>query len=486
MKRTKIVCTIGPASESRIMISKMVKAGLNVARLNFSHNTYHHHSTLIENIRAVSKRLKQPIAIMQDLQGPRIRIGKLQPNGIQVTEGLKVVLVPEGESIAIKPGEVMIPMQYPKLYADLKPKDPILIDDALIQLTVESIKDRLIHCRVITNGIIKSHKGMNFPKSDISSPAVTAKDLRDVEFGIKKNVDFVSLSFVKKASDITNLRNYIFKLEKKYKLFKKGMPTVRTHIVAKIERREAVKDFDDILRVADGIMIARGDLGIEMPLEDIPLIQKKIIKKCNAAGKPVIVATQMLDSMVRNPVPTRAEVSDIANAILDGADAIMLSGETATGLYPLKAVQVMSRVAHEVEDTEIKEQREFRPKIKRGDQISEAVSRAVLEIAEDVHARLIVCATTSGFTARTIVKYKPAIPVVAVTASEKTQRQLCLSWGTSVFEMPFVSSVSVLINHVTALAKKNLSVKTGDKIVVCAGHPFGYSRETNLVKVFKI
>jgi len=492
MKRTKIVCTIGPASETKTKIEQMVLAGLNVARLNFSHGAYKHHAMLIANVRAVSKKLDSPVAILQDLQGPRIRIGEVAKEGIKVEAGQIISLVPENYRLALKDVATFIPIQYPDLYKDVKPGDPILIDDAKIELKVLDIKNRAIRCQVKIGEVINSHKGMNFPKSTITTPAITEKDRADMRFGLEQNVDFIALSFVKDAADIIQLRKLIHqheaRLGRKMKDFKKpqrsgNWPGTHTKIIAKIERPEAVSHFEEILAAADGIMVARGDLGLEIPLEDLPLIQKKIVRRCVQESKPVIVATQMLDSMIRYPVPTRAEVSDVANAILDGTDAIMLSGETATGKYPLKAVRVMAKISNTVEKREIEEHQEMEDLLKKVGGITETVSYAVQEIADDVKAKLIVCATTSGFTARSIAKYRPRLKIVALTATEKTQNQLSLTWGVEAYHIPFAESLSQLILRIKKLLQGKRIVKKGDVVVIAAGHPFGYLGQTNLIKV---
>jgi len=470
----------------------MVSSGLNVARLNFSHGTYKHHTMLINNIRIVAAKLNQPVAILQDLQGPRIRIGNVAKEGIKVEKGQVISLVPENFKIALKDVATFVPIQYPNLYRDVKPKDPVLIDDARIELQVMAIRGKAIKCKVKIGEVINSHKGMNFPKSDIKAPAVTAKDKEDLKFGLKQNVDFVALSFVKDAADIINLRKAIHQLEmrlgRRQKDFKKpkrsgNWPGTHTKIIAKIERPEAVAHFEEILKAVDGIMVARGDLGLEVPLEDLPLIQKRIVRRCVQESKPVIVATQMLDSMIRYPVPTRAEVSDVANAILDGTDAIMLSGETATGKYPLRAVRVMSKIANEVEGMEIKQHEEIEESLKKVGGITETVSYAVQSIADDVKAKLIVCATTGGFTARSITKYRPSIAVVALAASEKTKNQLCLTWGVDPYHLPFASNFNQLIAKIKKLLLSKKLVEKGDVVVIAAGHPFGYLGQTNLVKV---
>ena len=492
MKRTKIVCTIGPSSESRSKIEQMIVSGLNVARLNFSHGTYEHHLMLINNIRQAVAKIGASVAILQDLQGPRIRIGKVAKEGIKVQAGQKIYLVPEHFKIALKDITTFIPIQYPNLYRDLKPGKMILIDDGKVQLQVSAIKNKAIECKVKIGDLITSNRGMNFPQTLISAPAITEKDKADLLFGLKQNVDFVALSFVRDANDIISLRKIINQIEtrlgRKLKDFKKpkragNWPGTHTKIIAKIERPQAITNFEKILEASDGIMVARGDLGLEVPLEDLPLNQKRIIQRCVAVSKPVIVATQMLDSMIKYPVPTRAEVSDVANAILDGADAIMLSGETATGKYPLPAVKVMAKIANEMEKNGINKSAPLPTKLKMAGDITETVSYAVQNIAQQVDAKLIVCATTSGFTARSIVKYRPKITVLAMAATEKTKNQLCLSWGVQPYYLPFVSNFNDLIGKIKKmLLAKNL-VKPNDIIVIAAGHPFGFLGKTNLVKV---
>ncbi len=493
MKRTKIVCTIGPASETKTKIEQMIKSGLNVARLNFSHGSYKHHEMLIKNIRDISRKLKSPVAIMQDLQGPRIRIGNLAKEGIKVEKNQKISLVPERYKVSLKDVLTFIPIQYSELYKDVRPGDPILIDDAKIELKVLKITGKAILCEVIIGDVINSNKGMNFPKTEISTPAITKKDKEDLEFGLRQEVDFIALSFVKSAKDIIDLRKEIFRIERKLgrkiKVSKEKTsynvgPKTLTKIIAKIERPKAVSNFEEILSASDGIMVARGDLGLEIPLQDLPLIQKRIVRRCVQEAKPVIVATQMLDSMIRYPVPTRAEVSDVANAILDGTDAIMLSGETATGKYPLKAVQVMSKIAAEMEETEMDEHEKIEDELKtKKSGITENISYASQNIAEEIKAKYIICATTSGFTARAIAKYRSNIPIIAVTLYQKTQNQLCLTWGVKSHCLPSFKSFNDLIKKIREILKSEKLVKQGDKILISASYPFSYHGKTNLIKV---
>ncbi len=493
MKRTKIVATIGPASENKKILAKMFQAGMNVARLNFSHNVQKHHLLLINNIRQTAKKLDQNVAIIQDLQGPRIRTGNVGTEGIEVNKGDSVILfysdspAPKKSKkfIDVKPKRV--PIQYQNLYRDVKRGDRILIDDGLIELKVVKISSKDIHCQVKLGGVIKTQKGMNFPKSTIQADPLTKKDLKDLEFGIKHGVDYVALSFVRNARDIENLRKKIFSYEKKYlkKKYKKlcdRQKSPLTKIIAKIERRLAVKNFDTILKVADGIMIARGDLGIELPYYDVPLIQKKIIKKCNYAGKPVIVATQMLESMVRSPIPTRAEVSDVANAILDGTDAIMLSGETATGRYPLKAVKVMRRIAHEVEPTEFKIHQELELQMKRIESLVDYVAFDAQNMAEKMQCKAIICLTESGHTARMIERYKSRIPLLAFTPYNKIRNQLSLIWGVEAYYITFVKHYGKMMASIFALLKQKKKVKSGDLVLICAGQIFSLFDRDNFIR----
>jgi len=495
MKKTKIVATLGPASEDKVILKKMVKAGMNVARLNFSHNVHKHHAMLIANIRSVSKELSQPLAILQDLQGPRIRLGNVDEKGIEISTKSIIVLFPEEEKVVSGKDEIFVPIQYPQLYKDIKPGEPILIDDATIELKVSKVVGKNIYCSVVTPGLIKSHKGMNFPKSTISCPAITDKDIADVEFGVKQKVDFVALSFVKDAKDIISLRKRIYALEKKYKhQTYDRVPTktdsansvggVHTRIIAKIERREAIENFDEILNAADGIMVARGDLGIELPFEQLTLIQKNIIEACRKIGKPVIVATQMLDSMIRNPLPTRAEVSDVANAIFDGTDAIMLSGESATGKYPLKAVEAMNKIAGAVEQRTVKEFEKRELDFKNVSTLFHILGFMAQDVAEDLaDAKFIVTTTLSGFTAHSISRFKPSLPVIAVTPASQTASQLALSWGVQSQVVAFTKSFDQTLSNIRKILISQKLVKKGDKVIILSSHPNGFVEGVNTLKV---
>lgn len=475
MKSTKIVCTIGPASEKPAILEKMIKAGMNVARLNMSHGDYVWHSRAISAIRGAAKKLNEPVALLLDLQGPKVRIGELGSRNYELRVGKTVVLTTG------KGGNDKIPSGYKNLHKDVAPGDRLLLDDGLLELRVIKITGRDIACEVITGGKLTSYKGINLPTASLSIPAITEKDKADLKFGIKQGVDWVALSFVKNAKEIYDLRYLIKQCETETGI-KKQAPIL---IIAKIEKHEAIKNFDEILAAADGIMVARGDLGIEMPAEDVPIIQKMIIEKCLAAAKPVIVATQMLDSMIRNPRPTRAEVSDVANAVIDHTDAVMLSGETANGKYPLDAVETMAKIIQETEKSHYDDliTRDIVKKIKAA---SEAISNMATILARRVNTKLILAASLSGETGRIISRYRPELPILVATDAERVQRQLNLSWGVVPFVLPQCRSVEEFVDRATGYVIKNKFGRKGDKIVIIAGEPVGQSGNINLVEVKEI
>ncbi len=489
-QRTKIIATVGPASENITTLKRMMLAGMDVARLNLSHNKHEHHLKLIKNIRKAAHNLDRPIAIILDLQGPKIRTGEVYGGEINVIKGEEVILVPENQSIPVKTAHTYIPVQFADLYKYTKPKQIIYIDDAAIELKVKLVKNKTIVCSVQNHGVIKSRKGINLPGVEVKIPALGKKDKKDLEFGIKNGVDFVALSYVSNAKEILDLRKLIYKLEKKYKKEEKDYDKpeepgkwskISTRIIAKIERPLAVKNFDKILTATDAVMVARGDLGLEMPLEDLPLIQKDIIEKCLIAAKPVIIATQMLNSMTTNPHPTRAEVSDVANAIMDGADAVMLSGESATGLYPVKSVKVMDRIAREVElaQNEKLEKIDFTKK----SSISKATAATAKKLADKIAVDLIVCTTTSGYTARALSRHKPGVPIISLSPSALTQNQLNLSWGVYPYHFKKMHSFDRCIKEIIDFLKKQKLVRPGNKVVLALGHPLGYFGATNLIKI---
>jgi len=467
MKRTKIVCTIGPASNNLKTLKRMIHAGMNVARLNFSHGTYETHTQLINSIRRASKETGKVIMLFQDLQGPRIRLAALPKEGINVRKGDKVIF-----STAKKVTAGKIGVTYAKLSKEIKAGHRILIADGVFEFMVTAVKGDDITCKALTGAKLTSNKGMNFPDTTISISSLSSKDLADLDFGIKMGVDYVALSFVRTANDVNDLRRRILNLEKKHRIKKAVAPK----IISKIEMPDAIKNFDAILEASDAIMVARGDLGIEMNAEDVPLLQKQIISKCNAAAKPVIVATQMLESMIINPRPTRAEVSDVANAVIDHTDAVMLSGESASGQYPVEAVEIMSKTAHKVERShydDLNLSHCYHP----GLRITEAVAETAVALAQDVKAKAMIVLSMTGTTARFVSKYRPELPIIVTTSSGRVSRQLTLSWGVVPLEAKRGASDEKLINHALAYAKKEGMIKNGDHVVLIKGHPVVSKRQ---------
>jgi pyruvate kinase len=415
--RVKIVCTIGPSSREIPVLRQLVEAGMNVVRLNMSHGTHAYHSETIDRVRMIAEQMGKPIAILADLQGPKLRVGKMQAEGVPLQQGEELILTIE--DVVGQPGRV--PIQYKELPHNVKPGETILLDDGLLELEVIDATDTEIRTRVVVGGVLKDNKGMNLPHASLDIGALTDKDREDVKFALDRQVDWVALSFVRRAADVQELKEII----RRDSTFGRATP-----VISKIEKPEAVRYIDEIIAVSDAIMVARGDLGIETSPEAVPMVQKMIISKCLAAAKPVITATQMLDSMIRNPRPTRAEASDVANAVLDGSDAIMLSGETASGSYPVQSVRTMAKIAEEAERVRsslsvriIYEQ----PAIFTA---SGAICHSAKQTAEDVKAKAIIAPTVSGNTAKLIAGFRPNVPVIAVTPSPMVQRQLCLHWGT--------------------------------------------------------
>ncbi|MBI5654770.1 pyruvate kinase [Candidatus Uhrbacteria bacterium] len=478
IKRTKIVCTLGPASNTAEQIGELVKAGMNVARLNFSHGTHEDHAKMIEKIRAISREMEEPIAILQDLQGPKIRVGELPPEGVTLKTGDKVVFTTGEADIPRK-----LPVTYAKLHEDVKPGERLLFDDGLLAGRVLSVQGQDVTCEIIDGGVLLSHKGMNLPETAVSASAMSDKDKDDVKFGISQNVDWVALSFVRTAKDIFDLRFLIKQYEEELDIESGIDHPIR--IIAKIEKGEAVENIDEIIEAVDGIMVARGDLGIEMRAEEVPLIQKRLIDKCLAAAKPVIVATQMLDSMIRNPRPTRAEVSDIANAVIDHTDAVMLSGETASGKHPLESVETMAKVIRETESSHYDDlENPFENKKKQT--TDEAVSQVAKILAKDVGAKGILVASMSGDTGRLVSRHRPELPIFVATDDERVQRQLNLSWGVVPFMLPKCQSVEELVERSLGYLKKSKKINKGEDLIIVAGDPVGVSGRVNLVEIRKV
>ncbi|MEZ0536137.1 pyruvate kinase [Caldicellulosiruptoraceae bacterium PP1] len=468
MRRTKIICTLGPASDSEEMIRKLILDGLNVARINFSHGTHEEHKKKIDIIKKVREDLDLPIAILLDTKGPEIRIGFFKDGKVELKNGQRFVLSTQD----ILGDDSRVSITYKELIYDVEPGQKILIDDGLIELVVIDKTDADIVCEVKNGGIISNQKGVNVPGISIKLPALTQKDKEDILFGIENDIDFVAASFIRKASDVIEIRKFLDEHNGKDIM-----------LIAKIETQEGVNNADEIIRVADGIMVARGDLGVELPFEEVPLVQKMLIEKCYKAGKPVITATQMLDSMIRNPRPTRAEASDVANAIYDGTSAIMLSGETAMGKYPLESLRAMAKIATRVEEEINYKKRYFSQQFEMPVNVTNAISHATCTTAHDLGAKAIITVTKSGNTARMVSKFRPACPIIATTPSDKVRRQLALSWGVYPFLSEYKSATDDIFEHSVNIAVKSGMVKNGDLVVITAGVPVGISGTTNILKV---
>lgn len=473
MRKTKIVCTIGPASESIETLEKLIQAGMNVARLNFSHGDYEEHRERIKNIRTAAKNMGQTVAILLDTKGPEIRTGTFKDGEAFLKKGnIVYVTMQDVEGTAER-----FSVTYDGLINDVYTGAKILLDDGLIELEVLAIdhEKQEIKTKALNTGIIKDKKGINVPNVSVSLPGMTEKDARDIEFGIEQGVDFIAASFIRRQSDILEIKELLEKHD-------------ATHIqlIPKIENQEGIDHIEEILEVSDGLMVARGDLGVEIPAEDVPLVQKELIQKCNIAGKPVITATQMLDSMQRNPRPTRAEASDVANAIFDGTDAIMLSGETAAGDYPVESVQTMHNIALKAE-TALDHQLILANLSNNVDMtITDAISQSVTRTAMDLSVSAIITPTESGHTARMIGKYRPKAPIVAVTASATINRQLALVWGVCPVMGRRARSTDEMLDVAIEQGLETNLFDPGSRVIITAGVPVGESGTTNLMKVHVI
>lgn len=467
MKRTKIVCTLGPASETKEVLSKMIESGMNVARFNFSHGSHQEHKIKMDLVKKVSMEKGIPVALLLDTKGPEIRIKQFITGQAELKEGQKFTLTTRD----IQGNEKEVAVTYDNFSNELKPGDIVLIDDGLIQIRVEKIEGPDVIGRVENGGTLKNNKSINLPNVNINLPAITEKDKADIEFGIRENIDYIAASFVRKAEDVLEIRRV---LEENH--------AEHIHIISKIENREGVNNIDEILEVSDGIMVARGDLGVEIPPEEVPLVQKMIIEKCNQVGKPVITATQMLDSMIRNPRPTRAEVTDVANAIFDGTDAIMLSGETAAGKYPVEAVQTMSKIAIKIENS-LDYKKMLKEFSTREISITNAISHATCTTAQELGAAAIITATSSGYTARMVSKYRPEAPIIAFTPDERVVRKLLLIWGVYPMLIDHFENTDELFKYSCEKAVEEKLVQNGDIVVIIAGVPVGIAGTTNLLKV---
>ena len=471
MRKTKIVCTLGPASDDPEVLKALLKNGTNVIRLNFSHGDHEEHGNRIAMVKQMREEMDLPVAILMDTKGPEIRIGEFKNGKVNLVEGQRFILTTR----EIHGDESVVTVHFKEITKDVSVGTTILIDDGLIALVVESIVKDEVHCRVINGGTLGSKKGVNIPGVSTSLPAITAKDAEDIKFGISQDIDYIAASFVRRASDVLAIKELLSEYQGD-----------RVKVIAKIENQEGLENIDDIIKDSDGIMVARGDLGVEIPTEDVPIYQKGIIKKCIEASKPVIIATQMLDSMIRNPRPTRAETSDVANAIYDGADAIMLSGETAIGRYPVEALLTMGRIARRVENS-IDYVTEFEKRLAdKETNVTDAISHATCSIAHSLYARAIVTATKSGRTARMVSQYRPASQIIATTTSDRTYRELSLVWGVCPYISPDMSDTDKMFEKSVEVATQAGIVDPGDTIVITAGIPIGISGTTNLIKVSQI
>jgi pyruvate kinase len=467
-RRTKIVCTLGPASWSPERIDSLIAAGMDVARINFSHGDLERHAETIRNVREASTRAGRPIAVLGDLQGPKIRVGVL-PEPVELKPGDRIVFAPEGEH---QPGE--LPTTFRELSQDVEVGDVVLLADGLMELIVEEVEGSRVAMRVIHGGELTSNKGINLPGTLLSIPSLTEKDLRDLEFALEHRVDYLALSFVRSAEDVKDLVSRI--------------PPDGPLVVVKVEKGMALENLGEILKVSSAAMVARGDLGVELPFEQVPLAQKRMIQLANQGSRPVITATQMLESMIENPRPTRAEASDVANAIIDGTDAVMLSAETATGKFPVQAVQAMDRIAQEIEDSHILETGPhydipIDPDEEGKTPTERAIAGATVEAVRRLKAPLILTFTTSGSTARVVSSFRPPVPILAITDNERTYRQLALVWGV----IPIVCSEEASFTEMLACGRDEALrrglVKPGDRVVVTAGLPMHQPGTTNLLQV---
>lgn len=469
---TKIIATVGPSCAAKQQLEGLLNAGVDVFRLNFSHGELQQKAQWITDIRELSRQHQRAVSILGDLQGPKIRTGLMKNGRQQLTAGQEVVIT----TADVEGADGLIPTIYQALPQDVVAGDQILLDDGQLELKVLQIADGRVHCRVVVGGTLKDRKGINLPGVKVSAPALTEKDLLDLQFCIEQKLDWVALSFVRSAAEVKRLKQIIQQQDSFLR------------VIAKIEKPEAVDNFDSILAATDGVMVARGDLGVEVPSEQVPLIQKSIIRKCNQLGKPVITATQMLESMIGNPRPTRAETSDVANAILDGTDAVMLSGETAAGLYPVAAVEVMDRVARDVEaDPQLRAKLFESVQSVEGDQcLTEAIGLAACRVAKNVGAAAILAFTQTGSTVALVAKYRPGLPILAVTPSQRVRRRLVLYRGVRSLRVDIQGNTEAQIISVDEAVLKSGLLQRGDVVVLTMGSPMTAPGTTNLLKVHRL
>ncbi|MEL7834007.1 pyruvate kinase [Fodinibius sp. Rm-B-1B1-1] len=468
-RRTKIVCTLGPSSNTEEKIDQLVRNGMNIARINFSHGTHEDNGKVIQNVKKVADRYGISLPVLADLQGPKIRIGDMKDGGQQVEAGDYVTLTTE----EIEGTSETIPVDYKGLVEDAVEGNRLLIDDGLLELKVIKKNESSLVAQVVVGGLLKSRKGLNLPDVDISMSSLTAKDIADLEYAVSQDVDYVAMSFVRSADDIQEVISRV------------RAEGSNAGIIAKIEKPEAITVIDDIIEESSGIMVARGDLGIEIASERVPMVQKNIIDKCRQAGKPVITATQMLDSMIENPRPTRAESSDVANAVLDGTDAVMLSGETAAGEYPVEAVKTMDKICGLVEQNadDIYDSLEYRKPEWKEKQVIESLAYSCVTLAENVDAKVISTITHSGSTARRIAKFRPRVPIVAFTESDEVRRQLGMVWGVQPVKIEEIFDTDKSVKLMEEHLKNNGFVNPGDRAIIATGMPIAKKGRTNMVKV---
>lgn len=470
-RKAKIVSTIGPATDTKEQVVKLMKAGMNIARLNFSHGSYKTHLQNIKNIREAEEEVGRPVAIVQDLQGPKIRIGRVRDGQVEIKNGDKLVITIQ----ELLGDEIRVSTSYQNLPNDVNKGDRILIDDGVLELKVTKKTQKEVYCTVVNGGILKPNKGINLPGVKVSAPTLTEKDKADLLFGLQNGVDYVALSFVRDPKDILAVKKIVKQAGKK------------TPVIAKVERFEAIQQIDEIIRVADVILIARGDLGVELPTEDVPVIQKSIIRKCNLQGVPVITATQMLESMITNPRPTRAEASDVANAIFDGTDCVMLSGETASGKFPIEAVKMMDKIIRTTELEIYKQGKESKNAAGLGADysITDAITFSASQTAKNLNASAIIPLTNSGRNAKKMSTQRPHCQILSLTQDKEIQRQLTLYWGVKSFLLETLDE-NFSFEKIERLVTNSIFVSDGDVVILTASIPFKQQGETNIMKVFKI
>jgi pyruvate kinase len=480
MPRTKIVATVGPASRRPEALERLIQAGVNVFRLNFSHGTHDEHLEVIRTARDIAARLHRPIALLQDLSGPKIRTGKVKDGQIELVKGARLAITTD---TSIEGTAELISTTYEPLPRDTTAGDQILLDDGNLELRVLSVAAGRVECEVVDGGVLRSNKGMNLPGVVLSTPALTEKDRRDLLFGVQHQVDYVAMSFVRRAEDVRDAKALVRSMGE------------ATPVISKIEKPQAIDNLETILAASDGVMVARGDLGVEIGTEDVPIVQKRIIAMANAAGKVVITATQMLESMIENPRPTRAEASDVANAILDGTDAIMLSGESAVGKFPVETVETMARIANYTEEHGMGAIRPRRADARRGDMpqgpagpgtpVTRSLTRVAVSVAEELGCKLILAFTESGITARLVAGHRPRVPVVAVTHDDRVYRQLALWWGIVPLKSEFVENTDDLLAAGEERLKARGLAQKGDTILMLSGHSMA-AAATNMLRVHTV